>query len=216
MFGQSMDNWVAIPLTTFLERYGSQGTLQIFVDAGGGGAVLESVSDELRTIMRSRRHLAPNVPDAFSIDSSATLQNMLGNILNNFGAVVVAIAAISLVIGGIVIMNIMLVTVTERTREIGVRKALGATRRDILLQFLIESALLALIGGLHRRRAGHWPGQGDHAGHRISVDCGLVVHRGGIVCGGVGRTVLWHLSGAQGECARSDYGAEGGAVNYEL
>jgi putative ABC transport system permease protein len=147
MFGQSMDNWVAIPLTTFLERYGSQGTLQIFVDAGGGGAVLEAVSDELRTIMRSRRHLAPNVQDAFSIDSSATLQNMLGNILNNFGAVVVAIAAISLVIGGIVIMNIMLVTVTERTREIGVRKALGATRRDILLQFLIESALLALIGG---------------------------------------------------------------------
>jgi len=148
MFGQSMDNWVAIPLTTFLERYGSQGSLQIYVDSGGGGSVMESVSDELRTIMRARRHLAPDKPDAFSIDSSATFQNLLGNILDNFGAVVVAIAAISLVIGGIVIMNIMLVTVTERTREIGVRKALGAKRRDILLQFLIESALLASIGGV--------------------------------------------------------------------
>jgi putative ABC transport system permease protein len=142
-----MDNWVAIPLTAFLERYGSHQSLQIYVDAGGGGAVMESVSDQLRAIMRARRHLAPNVPDAFSIDSSATFQNLLGNILNNFGAVVVAIAAISLVVGGIVIMNIMLVTVTERTREIGVRKALGAKRRDILLQFLIESAVLASIGG---------------------------------------------------------------------
>jgi putative ABC transport system permease protein len=148
MFGQSMDNWVSIPLTTFLERYGSQGSLTIYVDSGGGGLVMEGVSDELRTIMRARRHLAPDKPDAFSIESSATFQNFLGNILDNFGAVVVAIAAISLVIGGIVIMNIMLVTVTERTREIGVRKALGAKRKDILLQFLIESAVLASIGGL--------------------------------------------------------------------
>jgi putative ABC transport system permease protein len=143
-----MDNWVSVPLTTFLERYGSQGSLRIFVDAGGGGIVMESVSDELRAIMRARRHLAPDKPDTFSVESSATFQNLLGNILDNFGAVVVAIAAISLVVGGIVIMNIMLVTVTERTREIGVRKALGAKRKDILLQFLIESALLASIGGV--------------------------------------------------------------------
>jgi putative ABC transport system permease protein len=148
MFGRSMDNWVAIPLTNFLEAYGAHQSLQILVDAGGGGAVMEAVSDELRTILRVRRHLAPDVPDAFSIDSSATFGNLLVTILNNFGAVVVAIAAVTLVIGGIVIMNIMLVTVTERTREIGVRKALGAKRRDILLQFLIESALLAALGGL--------------------------------------------------------------------
>jgi putative ABC transport system permease protein len=149
MFGRSMDNWVAIPLTNFLEAYGAhQQGLQIQVDAGSGGAVMEEVSDELRTIMRVRRHLAPSTPDTFSIDSSATFQNLLESILNNFGAVVAAIAAVALVISGIVIMNIMLVSVTERTREIGVRKALGARRRDILLQFLIESATIALVGGV--------------------------------------------------------------------
>ena len=148
MFGRSMDNWVAIPLTSFLEAYGSHKSLQILVDSGGGGAVMEAVSDELRVILRTRRHLAPGAADAFSIDSSATFGNLLVSILNNFGAVVVAIAAVALVISGIVIMNIMLVSVTERTREIGVRKALGARRRDILLQFLIESATIALVGGV--------------------------------------------------------------------
>ena len=98
--------------------------------------------------MRARRHLAPGDADTFTVDTSATFANLLGNILNNFGAVVAAIAGISLVIGGIVIMNIMLVSVTERTREIGVRKALGARRQDILLQFLIESATMSLAGGV--------------------------------------------------------------------
>ena len=148
ILGQSLDNWVAIPLNNFIETYGAHQSLTIYVNAGGGGAVMESVQDQLRTIMRARRHLAPSTADTFSIDSSATFQNILENVLSNFGAVVAAIAAVSLVVGGIVIMNIMLVSVTERTREIGVRKALGARRKDILLQFLIESALLALIGGL--------------------------------------------------------------------
>jgi len=148
MLGMSMDNWVAIPLTSFLKKYGSYHSLSIYVDAGAGGEIMEAAADELRAIMRTRRHLAPSAPDAFSIDSSATFQNLLGKIINNFGAVVAAIATISLVIGGIVIMNIMLVAVTERTREIGVRKALGARRHDILMQFLIESGTLALVGGL--------------------------------------------------------------------
>jgi putative ABC transport system permease protein len=109
---------------------------------------MDSVMDELRTIMRVRRHLAPSAGDTFNIDSSSTFKDLLGKVLNSFGAVVVSIAGVSLVIGGIVIMNIMLVSVTERTREIGVRKALGARRRDILLQFLIESATISLIGGI--------------------------------------------------------------------
>ena len=148
MFGRSMDNWVAVPLTAYLAEYGAHDSLDIYADSGGGGAVMEAVQDELRTIMRVRRHLAPGTPDTFTVDTSATFQNLLGNILNNFGAVVVAIAGISLVVGGIVIMNIMLVSVTERTREIGVRKALGARRKDILLQFLVESATMSLIGGV--------------------------------------------------------------------
>ena len=146
--GFSMDNWVAIPLTSFLHAYGAHQSMVIYVNSGGGGEVMDAVSDELRVIMRARRHLAPGAPDSFSIDTSATFQNLLGKILNSFGAVVVAIAGISLVIGGIVIMNIMLVSVTERTREIGVRKALGARRKDILLQFLIESATMSLAGGV--------------------------------------------------------------------
>ncbi len=147
MLGQSMDNWVAVPLTAFLSEFGAHDTLAIYVNAGGGGEVMDAVSDELRTIMRTRRHLRPDEADSFSIETSATFQNLLGSILNNFGAVVAAIAGISLVVGGIVIMNIMLVSVTERTREIGVRKALGARQRDILLQFLVESATMALVGG---------------------------------------------------------------------
>ena len=146
--GASQDNWVAIPLTSFIESYGANVSLVIYVNAGGGGEAVERVSDELRTIMRGRRHLAPGTPDTFSIDTSATFQNILGQILNSFGAVVVAIAAISLVVGGIVIMNIMLVSVTERTREIGIRKALGARRNDIMLQFLVESATMSLFGGM--------------------------------------------------------------------
>ncbi len=148
MLGQSMDNWVAVPLTAFLQQFGSHSTLDIYVNSGGGGEVIDNVMDQLRTIMRTRRHLAPGVADTFTVDTSATFQDLLGRILNSFGAVVAAIAGISLVVGGIVIMNIMLVSVTERTREIGVRKALGARQKDILLQFLIESATMSLVGGL--------------------------------------------------------------------
>jgi putative ABC transport system permease protein len=148
MLGSSMDNWVAIPLNAFLAQFGAHQSMQVYVDAGGGGEVTDNVMDQLRTIMRARRHLDPGADDTFTIDTSATFQNLLGRILSSFGAVVAAIAAVSLIIGGIVIMNIMLVSVTERTREIGVRKALGARRQDILLQFLIESATMSLVGGL--------------------------------------------------------------------
>jgi len=148
MMGSSMDNWVVIPLQTFLRTYGNNKSMAIYANSGGNGATMEAVIDEMRTIMRTRRHLPPGKPDTFNVDASDTFQNMLGSILSSFGAVVASIAAVSLVVGGIVIMNIMLVSVTERTREIGVRKALGAKRKDILLQFLIESATIASVGGV--------------------------------------------------------------------
>jgi putative ABC transport system permease protein len=97
--------------------------------------------------MRSQRHDRPGSEDSFTIETSNALAGLLGTVIGYFGAVAVAIAAISLVVGGIVIMNIMLVSVTERTREIGVRKALGAKRADLLKQFLMESATMAFVGG---------------------------------------------------------------------
>jgi len=148
MLGQSMDNWVAIPLTAFLHSYDAHHTLDIYVNAGGGGVIMDEVSGELRTIMRARRHLAPAVPDAFSIDTSATFGNLLSKMLDNFGAVVVAIAGISLGRRRHCHYEHHAGLGHRATREIGVRKALGARRKDILLQFLIESATLSLAGGV--------------------------------------------------------------------
>jgi putative ABC transport system permease protein len=97
--------------------------------------------------MRSRRHDKPGAPQSFELDTNNTLVGFFSTVTRSFGAVAGAIALISLVVGGIVIMNIMLVSVTERTREIGIRKALGARGKDILMQFLVESAMMALVGG---------------------------------------------------------------------
>jgi len=146
-FGQSQDNWVAVPLTAYQRSYGTSKTLTIYVKAGEAGPVLEDAADEVRVLMRSRRHDAPGQPESFELDTNNTLVGFFSTITKSFGAVAGAIAMISLVVGGIVIMNIMLVSVTERTREIGIRKALGARPRDILLQFLIESGTMALVGG---------------------------------------------------------------------
>jgi putative ABC transport system permease protein len=146
-FGASQDNWVAVPLTTYQKSYGTSKTLTIYVKAGQAGPRLEAAADEVRVLVRSRRHDAPGAPDSFELDTNNTLVGFFSTVTKSFGAVAGAIALISLVVGGIVIMNIMLVSVTERTREIGIRKALGARPKDILLQFLIESATMALVGG---------------------------------------------------------------------
>jgi putative ABC transport system permease protein len=146
-FGASQDNWVAIPLTAYQKSYGTAKTLTIYVKAGSAGAPLEAAGDEVRVLMRSKRHDAPGVADSFELDINNTLVGFFSEVTASFGAVAGAIALISLVVGGIVIMNIMLVSVTERTREIGIRKALGARGKDILLQFLVESGAMALVGG---------------------------------------------------------------------
>jgi putative ABC transport system permease protein len=146
-FGASQDNWVAVPLTAYQKSYGTAKSLTIYAKAGEAGPVLENAADEVRVLVRARRHDAPGSDDDFELDINSTLVGFFSTITGYFGAVAGTVALISLVVGGIVIMNIMLVSVTERTREIGIRKALGARPRDILMQFLIESGTMALVGG---------------------------------------------------------------------
>jgi putative ABC transport system permease protein len=145
--GQSQDNYVAVPIPTYQRKYGTNKSIIIYIKAGSVGPALDRASDEARAILKSRRHDAPNSEDSFSLDTNQTFVGLWTSISSTFLYVVIGIASISLVVGGIVIMNIMLVSVSERTREIGVRKALGARYTDILLQFLIESATMSLIGG---------------------------------------------------------------------
>jgi putative ABC transport system permease protein len=145
--GQSQDNWVAIPITTYQQIYGYNDSVNIYARANGNAEVMERAKDEIRVLMRTRRHNAPGTPDDFELETNDTFLDIWKQISSLFASVVLGLASIALVVGGVVIMNIMLVSVTERTREIGVRKALGAKQRDVLLQFLIESASLALVGG---------------------------------------------------------------------
>ena len=148
MLGQSQDNWVAVPITAYQHTYGSNESLTVYARANGDSKVMERAEDQVRVIMRTRRHDAPGTPDSFEVQTNDTFLDIWKQISQLFVFIVLGLASISLVVGGIVIMNIMLVSVTERTREIGVRKALGARQKDVLLQFLIESALMALLGGV--------------------------------------------------------------------
>ena len=146
--GQSQDNWVIMPISTWFKSYGTQNqSIRVWGKAYGVGQPLTSAMDESRVILRSRRHDAPGKPDSFVIDTNQSFLTLWSNISSTFFLVMIIIASIALIVGGIVIMNIMLVAVTERTREIGIRKAMGARRADILRQFLIESTALALVGG---------------------------------------------------------------------
>jgi putative ABC transport system permease protein len=146
-FGQSLDSSIYIPYTAFLKKYGSRQSLSMKIRASSAKS-LQATQDEVRVIMRSRHKLRPNEDDDFDILASETLQENIGQFTGAIAKVVTPITLISLIVGGIVIMNIMLVTVTERTREIGLRKSVGARRQDILLQFVVESSLLSAVGGL--------------------------------------------------------------------
>ncbi len=147
VMGQSRDNWIILPITSYLKLYGGEYSLRIWVKSAGTGA-MESTMDEVRLLLRGRRHIPYNVSDDFSMETNDSFLSLWGSISGAFFGVTIAIASISLVVGGIVIMNIMLVSVTERTHEIGLRKSLGARQSDIRLQFLIESSTIAAIGGV--------------------------------------------------------------------
>jgi putative ABC transport system permease protein len=147
--GQSADNYVMIPITVYLKQYGSHtDSIRVWGKALATGAPLSQAIDEARIALRTRRHDRPGEEDSFEIETNASLLSIWSGLSDTFFMATIGIAGVSLVVGGIVIMNIMLVSVTERTREIGIRKALGARRDDVLLQFLIEAVILALIGGV--------------------------------------------------------------------
>jgi putative ABC transport system permease protein len=146
-FGVSQDNFVFIPVNTFRNVYMARPDLLIFIKAPDSVHVPE-LEDEVRVLMRARRHIPYHEDDTFGINASETLMSAWQNLTGSIFAVTIGVVAVFMVVGGIVIMNIMLATVTERTHEIGLRKSVGARRSDILWQFVIEAAVLAGIGGI--------------------------------------------------------------------
>lgn len=147
MMGESMDNYVLIPFSTFKKRFGTRRELDISVQAINAESI-EKAKEQVIQILRIRRGLTVDEENDFEVMTQETMMETYNSITKVVFIVMVGIASISLVVGGIGIMNIMLVSVTERTKEIGIRKAIGAKRRDILWQFLVEATLLSLFGGV--------------------------------------------------------------------
>lgn len=146
MFGNSLDNHIYIPLTTYGRMFGRRQSIQLHGKAGNREQ-FQATIEEARTAMRNRHKLRGNDKDTFGLVNVEELNNQVDEFTGSIAMVVTPITLISLLVGGIVVMNIMLVSVTERTFEIGLRKALGATKRQILVQFLIESSILCALGG---------------------------------------------------------------------
>jgi len=145
-FGQSQDKFVQIPLTTFRKIFRARPNIEVNMQAWNAEQMVV-LEDEVRALMRARRHLPYHDTDNFGINASETIMGLWHQLTASIFAVTVGIVAVFMVVGGIVIMNIMLASVTERTHEIGIRKSLGARRRDILMQFVIEASVMSLTGG---------------------------------------------------------------------
>ena len=146
--GQSQDNQVFVPLNSFRKTWGTRNSIDMLIKARGGVPGLEAATDEVRAVVRAMRHTPFRAPDPFGVVTVESLQILWRQISAAAFILTILIASVSLGVGGIVIMNIMLVGVVERTREIGVRLAMGARKRDIRRQFLLEAALLSTAGGL--------------------------------------------------------------------
>ena len=147
VFGNSQDNFVMIPIESYFKTYGNRNGIRIIAKAIDQPHLMQA-QDEVRVLLRAYRHLRPTQDDNFSIFASETIVSLWETLTATIAAMAVGIVSVFMVVGGIVIMNIMLAVVTERTHEIGIRKSLGARRSDILSQFLVESSVLSGIGGL--------------------------------------------------------------------
>jgi putative ABC transport system permease protein len=145
--GQSEDNFAIIPLSTLRSIWLGRPELMVYIKAPDARRMME-LEDETRALMRVRRHVPYKEEDTFGINASDTLMAVWRKLTGTIFAVTIGLVAVFMVVGGIVIMNIMLASVTERTHEIGIRKSVGARRRDILWQFVIESGVMASVGGL--------------------------------------------------------------------
>ncbi len=147
IFGQSRDNIVYIPYSTYQKNFGARDSLVVFVKTASAGD-LEETEDQVRGIMRARRgKLFDTNDEGFTLETQDVFIDLYKKATENIYFVTYGVAAISLIVGGIVVMNIMLVSVTERTKEIGIRKAVGARQTDIRVQFLIEAITVTAIGG---------------------------------------------------------------------
>ncbi|MGI8918571.1 MAG: ABC transporter permease [Pyrinomonadaceae bacterium] len=148
IFGFSRDNVVYIPYSAYQQSFGARSSIVAFIQVPSAEQ-LEAAQDQVRTIMLNRRGkmFGDDGDEGFSLETQDVFLDLYGQATSNIYIVTIGVAAISLVVGGIVVMNIMLVSVTERTKEIGIRKAIGARRKDILAQFLIEAVTVTAIGG---------------------------------------------------------------------
>jgi putative ABC transport system permease protein len=147
VFGQSQDNFIVIPAETYFKVYGARSGMDYAGVAIDHDHLLQA-QDEVRVLLRAYRHLGPKDDDTFGMVTSDALVNLWDQLTGAIAATAVGVVSVFMVVGGVVIMNIMLAAVTERTHEIGIRKSVGARRQDILNQFLVESSMLAGIGGL--------------------------------------------------------------------
>lgn len=146
VLGQDQDNFVMVPLSAFLRTRGPRTSLMLSVKTSGSAA-FDRAQDEVRQVLRARRHITYGRDEDFFIGTKDSYMSLWASISGAFFAVFIMVSAVSAVVGGVVIMNVMLVSVTERTKEIGIRRALGATQQDILRQFLTESVMQCLVGG---------------------------------------------------------------------
>jgi putative ABC transport system permease protein len=148
VLGQDQDTFMIIPLNTYLRIRGARNSLTLEIKAAGSQQLFQQAQDDVRVILRARRHITEGRDEDFYVGTAESYISLWQSISSAFFAVFVMVSSISALVGGIVIMNVMLVSVTERTKEIGVRRAMGATQHDILMQFLTESVMQCIVGGL--------------------------------------------------------------------